>query len=370
MNNQNSRIGRKKKRNLKTRFKILIPLLIVIIAVGSWAFYLHSKAESAVSKSHDDMERQKSDLREEFVDPKFDNVSILLMGVDSSDERGSDDDARTDALMIATLNKDDKSVKILSIPRDTLAYIPEVGYETKINHAHSFGGPRATIDTVEEMTNIPIDYYVRINFEAFMDVVDAVDGITYDVPYEFQEQDSTDKSNAIHLMPGIQELDGEETLALARTRKHDNDVERGKRQQEIIKALVKKTLNVKSLLKYDDIIDAVGENMKTNMTFTEMKSFFGYVTQGKGPEIDLLNVDGQDYKPSGTYYWQMDHRSLAKALNEMEEHLEIQVTDYGYDFSEDEDEEDSESENTEMTDEQQEEPQQEYEPEESEQIAP
>lgn len=369
MKNQNTRIGLKKKRTLKTRFKILIPLFIVIVAIGSWAFYLHSKAESAISKSHDGTEREKSDLREEFVDPKFDNVSILLMGVDSSDERGEDDGSRTDALMVATLNKDDKSIKLLSIPRDTLAYIPEVGYETKINHAHSYGGPSGTIETVENMMNIPIDFYVRINFEAFMDVVDAVDGITYDVPYEFKEQNSRDKADAIHLQPGIQDLDGEETLALARTRKHDNDVERGKRQQEIIKALMQKTLNVKSLLKYDDIIEAVGENMKTNMTFTEMKSFFGYVTQGSALELELLNVDGEDYSPTGTYYWKMDDRSLSKALNEMEEHLEIPVTDYGYDFSEDEDE-DSDVGNEEIPDNQQEEPQQQYEPEESEQITP
>src|SRR5699024_2592231 len=138
---------------------------------------------------------------------------------------------------------------------------------------HAYGGPRATIDTVEELLGIPIDYFVRINFEAFMDVVDAVEGIEYDVPYEFSEQNSRDQADSIHLYPGVQELDGEEALALARTRKHDSDVERGKRQQEIIKALVSKVLSVKSLLKYDDVIEAVGENMKTNMTFTEMKSF-------------------------------------------------------------------------------------------------
>src|SRR5690625_5785080 len=170
------------------------------------------------------MAREKSDLREEYVDPKFDNVSILLMGVDSSDERGDDEEARTDALLVATLNKDEKSVKLLSIPRDSYVYVPEVGYETKINHAHAYGGPRATIETVENLLNIPIDYYVRVNFEAFMDVVDAVDGITVDVPYELQEQDSKDRADAIHLYPGGQKLNGEEALALARTRKKDSDV--------------------------------------------------------------------------------------------------------------------------------------------------
>src|SRR5699024_1240217 len=109
-----------------------------------------------------------------------------------------------------------------------------------------------------------------------------------------------------------------EALALARTRKHDSDVERGKRQQEIIKALVSKVLSVKSLLKYDDVIEAVGENMKTNMTFTEMKSFFGYLTHGSSLDIEALTLDGYDYKPDKIYYWKLDGMSLAKKINIME----------------------------------------------------
>ena len=334
MNKSNSRVAQRKKRVLKKRFKILIPFLIVIIAIGSYSMYLHSKADSAISESHDDINRDKSDLREEYVDPKFDNVSVLLMGIDSSDKRGSDDAARTDALMVATLNKDEKSVKLLSIPRDSYVYVPEVGYETKINHAHAYGGPRATIETVENLLNIPIDYYVRVNFEAFMDVVDAVDGITVDVPYELQEQDSKDRADAIHLYPGVQKLNGEEALALARTRKKDSDVERGKRQQEIMKALADRTLSVSSILKYDDVIDAIGANLKTNMTFSEMKSFFGYLTNGTNLDIETLNIEGEDYKPGNTYYWQLDERSLAQTVNTLEEHLELPVTDYGYDFAE------------------------------------
>src|SRR5690625_2046167 len=258
---KDSRVVRKKKRSLRRRIKIFIPFLIVIIAIVIYSVYLHSKAESAITESHDDMAREESDLREEYVDPKFDNVAVLLMGVDSGDERGDDESARSDALRVATLNKDEKSVKLLSIPRDSYVYVPEVGYNTKINHAHSYGGPRATAKTVEELLDIPIDYYVRINFEAFMDVVDAVGGITVDVPYEFREQDSKDRPNQIHLLPGKQRLNGEEALALARTRKLDNDIERGKRQQEIVKALVNRAISLDSILKYEDIIVAISDNM-------------------------------------------------------------------------------------------------------------
>ena len=77
-------------------------------------------------------------------------------------------------------------------------------------------------------------------------------------------------------MPGEQTLDGEEALALARTRHYDNDIERGKRQQMILQGIVKKAASANALTKYDDILEAIGNNMATNMTFSEMKAFSSY----------------------------------------------------------------------------------------------
>src|SRR5690625_1334326 len=146
--------------------------------------------------------------------------------------------SRTDALILATLNKDDKSVKLVSIPRDSLVYIPEVGYEDKITHAHAFGGTKATIETVENKLELPVDYYVKLNFHAFVDVVNAINGVEVDVPYEFKESDSDDKRDNIHLYPGVQNLNGEEALAFSRTRYKDSDIDRGKRQLELIDSVI------------------------------------------------------------------------------------------------------------------------------------
>ncbi len=71
-------------------------------------------------------------------------------------------------------------------------YVPEVNRYTKINHAHFFGGPKATIETVERFLQVPVDYYAKINFEGFIKVVNSLDGIKYDVPYELWESDSND----------------------------------------------------------------------------------------------------------------------------------------------------------------------------------
>lgn len=323
-NSNQSRIVKRKRRLRKRVYLIVIPILVVLIAGTALFLRLYMKTESVLSDSYIDDGRTKSDLRIDDVNPKFDNVSILLMGVDSSDKRENADSARTDALMVATLNKDDKSVKLVSIPRDSLVYIPEVDYETKINHAHAYGQEQAVIDTVENLLEIPIDYWVKVNFNSFIDVVDALDGVEVEVPYEFTEQDSHDRPNKIHLYPGFQELDGEEALALSRTRKLDNDIERGKRQQDVLKAIIDRTISLKSILKLDDVIEAVGKNMETSMQFKEIKSFVSYGTSGRNLDIENITLEGIDYQPGNTYFWKIDDLALQETVKELQEHLEYE----------------------------------------------
>src|SRR5699024_2587561 len=152
----------------------------------------------SANEAHDGSEYTRSDLRDQDIDPKLDNFSMLLMGIDSSETRGSDDEARTDALMVATFNKEDKSVKLLSIPRDSLVDIHDYtiedakerdGFATNINHAHTMGGVDLAVDAVEDSLDISMYYYARVNFDAFMDVIDVIDGIDFYVPYDFSEQD-------------------------------------------------------------------------------------------------------------------------------------------------------------------------------------
>lgn len=333
------------KRKMRKRFKFLLfTILMAFIAIVSYGTHLYLKADSAMSDAYEEDEREsgKSELREERVDPKFDNVSILIMGIDQSEKREMryGDTSRTDALILATLNREDKSVKLLSIPRDSYVYIPEVGYYDKINHAHAFGSTKAAIDAVENLLEIPVDYYVKLNFHAFVDVIDAIGGVEVDVPYEFKESDSNDKRDNIHLYEGRQLLDGEEALAFARTRKKDNDVERGKRQLEIIESVVNKATSFSSLFKYDEIIEAVGNNMSTNMTFTEMKSFFHYATEGSNLDVERFTLEGEDYQPGNIYYYQVDEVALVDTIDTLRSHLEISsyaesdTTDENLDYAE------------------------------------
>lgn len=316
-------------KTLSRKKKIIITLLVIVglafTAIVGYAAYLYNEANNLVSDAHEDIgrENEKSTLRTKDVDPVDDHVSILFIGVDSGEEI-ENNKSRSDALLLATFNKDSNTVKLLSIPRDSYVYIPEVGYSTKINHAHAFGGARATVETVEEFLNVPVDYYVRVNFNAFVDLVEAIDGIWYNVPYEISEPNSGNKRDSIHLYPGYQHLNGEETLALARTRKHDSDLQRGRRQQEILMTIADEVLSTSSLLKLDDVMTAVGKKMSTNLKMPEIRGFFSYALDGD-IKVDTLNLDGiGDYMDDGVWYFQVDEESRQEIQETLRRHLDLE----------------------------------------------
>lgn len=315
---------KKRKRRRRLLIFIVLPLLLLIVGAGLYGAYLVKQAADAAADSKTELNRGiKSEKRIEPVDPKHDNISILFMGIDDSEKRSMGADTRTDALILATLNESQKSVKLVSIPRDSLVYDPIRGVEDKINHAHAFNGADGTIATVEELFDIPVDYMVRMNFEAFIDVVDALGGIEVDVPVSFSEQNSKDEKNAIHLEKGLQHLDGEEALALARTRKIDNDIERGKRQQLVVKAIIEKAASFSSITKYSDVITALGDNITTNLSFGEMISLHDYATSGQNLQVDSLVLQGADLWTSRGYYYQLDQSNLEEIKTILREHLDI-----------------------------------------------
>ncbi|PEU00924.1 LytR family transcriptional regulator [Bacillus cereus] len=334
---------RNKPKKSKKKIKIIISaILFFLIVGGGYTWFLANKASSAIRNAAHDLARgDKSDLRDKAVKPITNNVSVLIMGVDESDVRGKEygEAIRTDALLLATFNKDSKTVKLLSIPRDTYTYIPVEKKKDKITHAHAFGsakngkdgGPQASIDAVEKLMNVPVDYFVKFNFKSFIKIVDDLGGIEVDVPVEFTEQDSNDNAEAIHLQKGVQKLNGEEALALARTRHIDSDAMRGQRQQLVIEAILKKLTSVGSVTKVGNIIDDINGQFVTNLTFDDMLSFYKY---GADSSIEKLQIEGEDcYMAKGddtcsksagggrTYYYDPDKKELANVTNELRSHL-------------------------------------------------
>lgn len=312
-NNNKKRVKKRRKRIL---LWVIMPILLLIIGATAYGGFLYNKAESVMNKSYKPIDRDSTK-----TNVKLENTSILFIGVDDSEKRKASGNSRSDALMLATFNKKDKSIKLLSIPRDSYVHIPEKDIYTKITHAHAYGGVKLTLETVEELLDVPVDYYVKMNFNAFIDVINALDGVKVDVPFTFSEQDSKDHAKAITLQKGLQELDGEQALAFARTRKIDSDIQRGMRQQQIVKAIIAKGSSIKSITNYTDVMEAVGKNMSTDLTFDQMKSFISYIQAGKGINVESLSLKGSDSYINRIYYYQLDETALEETKSILKAHL-------------------------------------------------
>ncbi|WP_083249229.1 LCP family protein [Bacillus solimangrovi] len=311
---------------------VIISLTIIGILIASsagYALYLANLTKSTIDNAQQPLESRvhdgKSNMRTEKVDPRIDNISILFLGIDDSEKRGFST-ARSDAMILATFNETNKSVKMVNIPRDSRVKLAERNEMDKITHAHAFGGIDMAVNTVENLFDIPVDYYVRVNFDAFIEIVDAMDGIEIDVPFDIVEQNSKDEQDAIHIKKGLQTLNGEEALAYVRTRKYDSDLARGQRQQEVLKALLEKSLSIQSITKYDDVLKEIGKNLTTNMRFGEMAAFHDYLYKGKNLEVELLTLEGQPDRINRIYYYVLDEEALNNTISSLKAHLELEET--------------------------------------------
>lgn len=311
-------------------FMMLLTLVLIVVPV-IFIINLYKTSESAMQNSYDktDSKRQSS-IREGKVNPSKDAVSILFLGIDDNEGRRKNgqttEHSRTDSMILSTFSPDKRQIRLLSIPRDTISYIPKVGYYDKITHAHAYGGPVAAMDSVEATLNVPVDYYVRVNMDAFVEAVDELGGIYYDVPYDLNEP-NTDDSGRIKIKKGYQKLNGDEALAVARTRHHDSDLKRGERQMDLIKLLFQKAKSLDSYDKLDDLVKIVGKNAKHNLTASEIKSLASmYLSDDI--EFKTSQLKGEDDYLQNIYYYNPSVSNIMKYSNILRSDLGLsKITD-------------------------------------------
>jgi polyisoprenyl-teichoic acid--peptidoglycan teichoic acid transferase len=304
-----------KKKKWPTWLKVLgIFLLLLIIGVGAYAFTVYNSLTNAVNTMHQPIDRKKSDKRQEPVTlEKQQPFSVLMMGVDEREgDRG-----RSDTLIVLTVNPNTKTTKMLSIPRDTRTEIVGKGIEDKINHAYAFGGVEMSMDTVENFLDIPLDYYMQINMESFQDIVDAVGGVNVNNDLDFTYE-------GVHFPKGEILLNGEKALKYSRMRYEDprGDFGRQSRQRQIIQGVIKQGASFSSLTKFDEIFEALGKNVKTNMKFDEMVDIQkNYKNAGKS--IQQMEVSGSGTKIDGVYYYLVPDEEKQKLQQALKKHLEL-----------------------------------------------
>jgi len=228
--------------------------------------------------------------------------TVLLMGVDSHLEGIDNQVANGDALILVTFNPNTLSATMLSIPRDS--YVPQACFkdniENKITHA-SWGGTDCMIQTIENFLDINIDYYVKINFKGVVQLVDAVGGITVNVPKDLCANNS-DRGENVCISKGIQTLNGEEALVLSRNRYDmaNGDLDRGINQQVVIEGIINSAKNINSVNEITDILNIVSNNIDTNLSTEQILSSYNILKKillnSHGPNLinlQKLYLNGQ-----------------------------------------------------------------------------
>lgn len=311
---------KKRKTGLQRLFRFVVLLFVIILVYGGYVLY---EAYDASQSLYYALERgEKSELRENTVKIADDPVSILILGVEEYATEGQN--GRTDTIMLVTLNPYTKSMKMISIPRDTRIEIVGKDREDKINHAHAFGGTEMAIETVEKFLNVPIDYFIKINFEGFIDIVDEIGGITVDVPFDFSEN-TTKKGEKAYFKKGPMHLTGEEALAYARMRKQDprGDFGRNDRQKQVLKASIDQALTMTTLFKVDKITDHIGDNIQTNLKPMEILALQKKYATIDTSTIDNLTIDGSDHYENGVYYFIPNEMSVDSLQIRLRVHLNL-----------------------------------------------
>jgi polyisoprenyl-teichoic acid--peptidoglycan teichoic acid transferase len=316
-----TRINRKKyKKKRKKWLRYTMFTLLFMLAGGGLYFYnVYSDVASAVNKMNNPISREVSEKREEKVEfNRQDPISILMVGVDEREE----DNGRTDSMLVITVNPEKKTTKIVSIPRDTRTELidkdnPSKKRVDKINHAYAYGGIEMSIDTVENFLNIPIDYYVQVNMEGFKDIVDAVGGIDVDNQYAFE-------LDGVSLKTGPQHLNGTKALQYARMRMEDprGDIGRGERQREVISKIIDKGKSLSTLTNYDDILGALENNIKTNLTLSEIIGMqSSYKTAAE--TIDKLEIEGMGEMINNGWYYMVSDETRQALSDELRAQLDL-----------------------------------------------
>ena len=301
-------------------------------------------SQKEVTKEEVKLSGSSKDVTESFT--------LLLIGIDSTVDglEKATDSFNGDSLILITFNPKTFTATMLSIPRDS--YVPITcmnNVDNKITHSSGHGGTKCVKSTIEKFLDIKVDYYVKINFTGVVELVEALNGVEIDVPYNLCEQNSKREfgNNIVYIKKGLQTLNGEQALAYARNRKSNSqycskewtqgersDFIRAAHQQEVIQAILDKIKKLSSINELEDILKVISKNIDTNMDNSKIFSFYNVFkdvllssSNDKALSIQKLYLDGTGQmiydERSKLVLWDyiLNQKSLAAVKKAMKDNL-------------------------------------------------
>lgn len=327
----NKKAGRKKTKILKTGLVIVSAVLLLLI--GTVYFIIHSyinkmnlvtSGDTLISQTLDttaadeiqdeDVNTSEPDSPEEDIKALEDSIrknmeenstpiksdkdvlNVLLIGCDTRTAGGG---GRSDAMIIVSINKKTQTIVATSLLRDIYLQIPGKGYN-RINAAYAYGGAELLMDTIEQNFKIHIDRFASIDFYSFMDIVNAVEGVTLDVTEEeipiinnyiegLNKLTGEEKEKDLLTNAGTLHLNGKQALGYARNRYIGTDFERTARQRRVLEQVYGKIKNL-NLIELNDLLNTILPKVTTNLTEGEIFSMILNLPAYKDYKIDQWSV--------------------------------------------------------------------------------
>ena len=307
---------KKKKRRVLKVFLLII--LIIIMSIGSFLAYSTYKNGWGLQGVLETMLGQDEEKLK-----NLDEFRVLIMGasVDISVKL-------TDTIMVASYNPKTQKATLLSIPRDTYVGNNKKKADSydKINALYQ-KSPEKTLEAVNKLTGLNIKYYLVIDTDALIDVVDAIGGVEFDVPIDMDYDDVTQDLH-IHLKAGYQKLDGAKSEQLVRFRHNnngtsypssygDNDIGRMRTQREFTTTVVKQTLQPKNITKIGKLMDILYENVETNLDLAYIKDYIPYLVNFSTEDLQTETLPGEPSKINSLWFYECNEKKTAELISEL-----------------------------------------------------
>ena len=302
-----TRYRTKRRGPLRLLGKFFLWLVMIVLvaagalAGGAWLYINHSVA---AVRAHS---QPIKDAQIELDVPTPDQPTVaLVIGYDKRLGPESSLGSRSDTIMLMRADPKKDVISMMSFPRDLTVPIPgcagQLPFTGRINEAYTYCGPRGTLKTVKDLTGIPINYIITVNFLGFIDIVDKLGGVYVDVDHRYLNDNSNGENYAtIDLHSGYQHLSGREALDYARFRHTDSDLYRVVRQQNFVKAMKQQISANWSVTKVPGIVNTITKNVEVGVgggKTLDVPTLYKYANlayglpSGNFQQIQIENISG------------------------------------------------------------------------------
>lgn len=278
--------------------RFFITLLVILVGFFGSKFIL----DRLEASQRFNINGNENILNDDAVNKEEGQYLILLVGVDKNGNDDNTDFTRTDTIMLVSADTKTGEMELLSIPRDSRVKIRDKF--DKVNHAHAFGGIELTMQTLRQFLGLDIDYYVQVNYQALINIVDALGGVDYDVPEGINIH-----KGKVKIHPGPNHLDGNEVMWYLRTRNiyNNGDIGRVNTQQAFVKAMVDEMVKKSKDMNLMTFISNYIKYVKTNLPMSAILDLAGHINSFSSDKMSTHTVPGMEQTINGTSYWIPDY---------------------------------------------------------------